>query len=287
MKTKIKAPVSVVIPCFQCESTIYRAVASIRAQTWLPTEVILVDDGSGPATRDVLADLAQSHPEWIKVITLSVNQGAGAARNAGWSVSTQKFVAFLDADDSWHPDKIAVQCKYMEAHVDVVLTGHAHKILFNEKAESHWLSSTSSSNLDSKVLIAVPITKAAILISNKFITPSVMVLRNIKERFKNGQRYMEDHLLWLEIICNGGKVVSLPIELAAIYKHSFGFAGLSSHIWKMSFADLSNYRHLYRQGHISRTLWLLINGFLIVKIGRRLLIQYTRLLRSQVAVRKV
>src|SRR5690606_29412442 len=65
--------------------------------------------------------------DWIRVVPLELNGGAAAARNAGWNSATGKYVAFLDADDTWHPQKIEVQYKWMEAHPEVGLTGHAHR----------------------------------------------------------------------------------------------------------------------------------------------------------------
>ena len=286
MKSEFNAPVSVVIPCFRCEFTIHRAVASVLAQTWRPAEVILVDDASGPATSAALADLAQAHPGWIKVITLAVNQGAGGARNAGWAVATQDFVAFLDADDTWHPDKVALQCAFMTAHPDVALSGHAHEVRIGVPAQAellsrHWLDKPSAD-----ALLPVSISKLQMLISNRFITPSVMIRRDIKMRFAPGRRHMEDHLLWLEVVCNGGKLVRLSAELAAIYKPAFGVSGLSSQMWKMACADFGNYGYLYRQRHLSTLLWVLFSGLSIVKFGRRLLIQIGRQLRAFVAAPK-
>lgn len=280
MKQKINAPVSVVIPCFRCELTIRRAVASVFAQTHRPTEVWLVDDASGSATYAALEELAQMYPGWVRVIALPFNQGAGAARNAGWNAATQQYVAFLDADDTWHPDKVEQQYRYMAAHPDVSLTGHAHRVLANDQAAADWISMQKGDNSNSAQVLAVPVNKAQMLISNRFITPSVMVRRDIAERFAQGRRHMEDHLLWLEVVCNGGKLVRLSTELAAIYKHPFGASGLSSQMWKMTCADLGNHRYLYRRGHVSTALWLLLSGFSIAKFTRRLLIQSGRMLNA-------
>ena len=105
--------VSVVIPCFRCTGTIERAVASVAAQTRRPAEVILVDDASGDDTQKLLQKLSQHfEPGWIKLVFLEQNVGAASARNAGWDQATQTYVAFLDADDAWHPKKI-VPCNFL------------------------------------------------------------------------------------------------------------------------------------------------------------------------------
>lgn len=121
----IFADVSVVIPCYRCSDVIERAVTSVWEQTLRPAEVILVDDCSGDGTVDTLYALQKKFPpNWIKVIELEQNSGPGEARNAGWAAASHSYVAFLDADDSWHPQKIEIQYSWMIEHPDVVLTGH-------------------------------------------------------------------------------------------------------------------------------------------------------------------
>lgn len=110
------APVSVVVPCWRCRDTIARAVESIAAQTRLPHEVILVDDASGDGTAGALHALAGRYPkDWITVIEQRDNGGAGVARNAGWETASSPYIAFLDADDAWHPKKLEIQVAWMEA----------------------------------------------------------------------------------------------------------------------------------------------------------------------------
>nr|WP_175801934.1 glycosyltransferase [Burkholderia anthina] len=108
------APVSVIVPCYRSVSTLERAVASVYAQTWRPAELILVDDASPDDTLACIERLRSRYgDDWIRVIALPRNGGPGVARNVGWRCATQRFIAFLDADDTWHPDKIARQCGWM------------------------------------------------------------------------------------------------------------------------------------------------------------------------------
>lgn len=97
----MRAPVSVVIPCYCCADTIDKAVESVWKQTWRPYEVILVEDSSKDhgATRMALSNIIDRYPGgWIKLILLDKNKGPGNARNIGWEASTQRYIAFLDAD---------------------------------------------------------------------------------------------------------------------------------------------------------------------------------------------
>lgn len=268
IKDNVVAPVSVVIPCYRCAATIARAIASIAQQTRKPAEVLLVDDASGDGTLAVLQELAQQHTGWIKVIALNQNQGAASSRNVGWEAASQPYIAFLDADDAWHLKKIEIQYAYMSAHPEVMLCGHGHRVVRQADMLPGWELG------DWKV---ERIHKWALLLSNKFVTPSAMLRRDVNQRFVTGQRYMEDHMLWLELVCSGGVVTKLSAELAAIYKSPFGAAGLSAQLWPMEKSDLSNYARLYGSGCINLFEWLSLGLYSLLKYLRRLLIYWLHL----------
>lgn len=92
--------VSAVVTAYNSERYIADAISSIRAQSRLPDEIIIVDDGSSDATRSVVEGLGGG----LRYMYQS-NRGEGAARNAGIAASRCDFIAFLDADDAWLPDR--------------------------------------------------------------------------------------------------------------------------------------------------------------------------------------
>lgn len=261
-----KVPVTVIIPCFRCTLTIKRAIYSIVQQTQKPVEVILVEDASGDDTLDVLNEIEKQHSGWVKVISLSKNLGAGSSRNVGWALATQPYIAFLDADDAWHPKKIEIQYTFMSNHPDMALSGHMHRVLQKGGDLPNWAVSFQYQTY--------PICKGSLLLSNSFITPSVMLRSDITKRFAEGSRHMEDHMLWLEIVCCGGKVAKLSTELAAIYKAPFGDAGLSSQIWLMQKGDLNNYKTLLEIDCINISQWLILSLYSWIKFMRRIIICY-------------
>ena len=101
--------ISVVIPTFNRAGFIERALLSVFNQYHKPSEVIVVDNGSTDETVDIIkSDFPQ-----VKLI-FEKKRGVSAARNTGIRIAKSKWIAFLDSDDEWHPDKLALQLKELE-----------------------------------------------------------------------------------------------------------------------------------------------------------------------------
>ena len=96
--------VSVIIPAYNRAHLVGRAIASVFAQSYRNFEIIVVDDAS---TDDLAATLAEAGGLQLRCITHPRNRGAAAARNTGIAAASGEFVAFLDSDDVWFPDKLA------------------------------------------------------------------------------------------------------------------------------------------------------------------------------------
>lgn len=103
--------VSVIIPVYNAQSFIARAVDSVLRQTHPVAEIIVVNDGSTDGTLAALAPFDGR----IRVIT-TPNRGVSSARNAGFLASTSGLIAYLDADDEWHEDKLARQIAFLAQH---------------------------------------------------------------------------------------------------------------------------------------------------------------------------
>ncbi len=115
--------VSVVIPAFRAAALLPQAIASVAAQTMRDLEVLVVDDASGDDTADAAEGLLRGHGLAHAVLRLAANGGPAAARNAGVAQARGDYVAFLDADDVWMPDKLALQVALLDAHPRVTLCG--------------------------------------------------------------------------------------------------------------------------------------------------------------------
>ena len=101
MSSDIK--VSVIIPVYQVENYLERAVDSVLAQTLEEKEIILVDDGSQDGSPEICDRYAGEYPGLIQVIHKE-NEGLGMARNTGVRASRGEYVAFLDSDDTVEPE---------------------------------------------------------------------------------------------------------------------------------------------------------------------------------------
>lgn len=103
----IRPIVSVIIPCYNSEKTLQKTIESVLAQTYRPIEVIVVDDGSS----DSSIDIAASFDSPVTVIAKK-NGGPASARNRGIRECKGDYIAFLDADDLWLPDKLDKQIAF-------------------------------------------------------------------------------------------------------------------------------------------------------------------------------
>lgn len=259
----LTVPVSVVIPAYRAGCTLSDAINSVRRQTRQPIEVIVVDDASGDDTSEIARSIESScRPGWLKVITLPRNVGAGEARNVGWNAAIGTHIAFLDADDSWHPKKLELQWKAFLNQRELVLCGHGFRFSWDPDADPQKLETC-------RLRI---VSRLEILLINPFVTPSVMVRRDAALRFQPGRRHMEDHLLWMEYVLAGHATAKLEAPLAILGKHQFGAGGLSGQLWAMESGDLRNYWQLRQSRHIGTLAALMFSIYSLIKFSRRLLI---------------
>jgi len=184
------AAISVIIPTFNRPRKTARAIASVLYQTFSDYEILVVDDGSGDASSDALAPLLPR----IRCIAHSRNLGVSAARNAGIRESCSPLVAFLDSDDYWLPEKLAVQVSFLSTHPDAVAC----------QTEERWIRNGVRVNPRKKHLkpsgdIFDPSLRLCV------VSPSsVLLKRSLLEEvglFDEAFPVCEDYDLWLRISC--------------------------------------------------------------------------------------
>lgn len=237
------ADVSVVIPSYNSEKTILRSLNSVINQTLLPKEIIIIDDKSTDSSLIIIEKFIKNNnlDTMIKLIKLKKNSGPSKARNEGWDNASSKYIAFLDSDDSWHPQKIEIQYKFMHEHKDISLSSHYYEVINVEPQNKELIFNNSFTE----------ISKIKSLIKNHFTTPTVMLNKELNFRFDENKKYSEDYKLWLEIIHNEKKSVKLNICLTYLHKSEFGVSGLSSNIIGMHLSGLANFKYLYKKKYIN------------------------------------
>jgi glycosyltransferase involved in cell wall biosynthesis len=265
------ADVSVIVPCFNSSKTLVRAVESIASQTLRPAELILVDDCSSDDTWHIMENLKSKYDSgWISLKKLDINAGPAAARNEGWEVATSKYISFLDADDSWHPDKVRIQYGIMSNNQDYALSGHSTKVVTG--SEGLIINSYDDSCPTYKT-----ISVASILMSNKLSTPTVMLRRNLNFRFPQYKRYAEDYHLWCSILLANNKCIFIDCDLAYLYKSRYGESGLSSNLLAMEMGVWDVYLDMMRQKKINFLYMFFLIAFSGCKFIRRILLVVTRM----------
>jgi glycosyltransferase involved in cell wall biosynthesis len=197
----LAAPVTVIIPAFNCREWIAQAIDSALAQTMVPAQVIVVDDGSTDDTADVLV----TYGARIRCLS-QANQGVAAARNRGLAAADTEWIAFLDADDVWHPRKLELQMQAIARCPDVGLLGTG---LFPwPTAEIPSAGANGSPRVTS-------IGRDQLAIKNRLATSSVLVRRDVVRRvgeFDTTLSGPEDHDYWLRA-AEVAPVGVVPLEL--------------------------------------------------------------------------
>lgn len=262
---KKRLNVSVVIPCFNSTSTIERALDSVKNQTMVPLEVILVDDCGHDDLSKFIDTIKYKYISLfdLKLIVTEENGGAGTARNLGWNNAVGEYVAFLDSDDSWLSEKLELQFQYFEKYSDLILLGTNHYI---ESEDNKFVEENLVKTEDQYI----EIDNFSQLIKNRFATSTVILKRDINFRFKYSKRYSEDFLLWNQIVMSGLKAIVLDKHTCIYHKPMYGSSGLSSHMPKMFRGELSTYKTLYKQGYYSYLSLYFLLIFSCIKYGRRL-----------------
>jgi glycosyltransferase involved in cell wall biosynthesis len=184
------ALVSVIVPVYNRAHLVTETVASILGQTYRNIEIILINDGSTDDSLKVIQTLQQEHPDVIRIIDQE-NQGQIIARNQGIQQARGQYIAFLDSDDLWVPDKLELQMPLFDDGVGLVYGGVE---LINEDGET-----TGFDACDPAIQGEI---YPQLLVKNRMTGGSVMVLRAALDRvgvFDPEFSAAENWDLWLRI----------------------------------------------------------------------------------------
>jgi glycosyltransferase involved in cell wall biosynthesis len=218
--------VSVIIPCYKDSSTLGRALDSVYAQTYCVDEIIVVNDAS-PETAAIKLEL-QSYPN-VRYLENPVNIGLAATRNTGVRNASSEIIAFLDADDELHSQKIQLQLQlYKEDRVVSCATKRV-------SSDLQRFDSLSYNN-------SVPYRKMSMsigsLIRNNITGASMMISRELFNSMGGYDETLlscEDFDFWLRLLIQGVEIYDVKLPL---YFYFINPKGLSSNLKKISYWEL-------------------------------------------------
>lgn len=248
--------ISVIVPVYNSESSIKTCIDSILGQTVPVYEIIVVNDGSNDKTEVVLMEYSLNRK--VRIINQE-NGGPAKARNTGIRVSSGDWIAFIDADDRWLPEKIKMQIEVIRMFPDIPLIGTK---FFNRTIKN-------STNRYEEISFR------KVLFQNKIYTSTVIVRRDVvtKYMFDERKRYSEDSKLWFLILYKSkGIVINDGLVVYAENKKEFSRNSLSGMLTKMEYNELNNYYFLFKNGMLPIYLYIIIIPFSLLKFLRRLIL---------------
>lgn len=180
--------VSIIMPAYNAARYITDSISSVLAQTWNDWELIIIDDCSTDHTPDIIAAFEKTDSR-IKHIRNNQNSGVAHSRNFGIAKATGIWIAFLDSDDCWTPDKLTMQLAFtQQQQADFTFTGSA---FIDEKSQPlpHYLSVPEKISY-TMLLKQNIISCSSVLIKRKLLLPYPMASDDMHE----------DFAVWLQIL---------------------------------------------------------------------------------------
>lgn len=197
--------VSIIVPVYNVEKFIEETINSVRSQTYTDWELLLVLDGCTDNTEAVIQAYCEKvQDERIRLIRQPHNMGAAQARNRGVKEATGRYIAYLDSDDLWRKDKLAMQLSFMEEkHAAFSFTGY-------EFADEH------AKGLGKIVRVPAEMQYRDALKNTTIFTTTVMFDTGKIDRslLEMPQIKSEDTALWWKVLRNGYTAYGLDENLA-------------------------------------------------------------------------
>lgn len=204
--------ISVIIPTYNAQETVARAIESVLNQTYDDYEIIVIDDASSDGTCAVVSAFLNEH-KCIKLLKNTGNKGVAYSRNKGIQESGAEWIAFLDADDYWEKDKLALQIKESEKHPDCKL----------------FFTGSQFTDIDgnmSDFILQIPgqVTYNELLYQNVISCSSVLIKKEVLEEFpmEEDNSIHEDYYTWLRWLKKGNYAVGInrPLLIYQVDKSS-------------------------------------------------------------------
>jgi glycosyltransferase involved in cell wall biosynthesis len=201
--------VSIITPLYNSSKFIEECIASVLSQTYQNWEMIMVDDKSTDDTIEVVRKITNGDVRFT-LIELEENIGSGLARNKAIAAAKGRYIAFLDSDDMWLPNKLKTQIEFMNSN-NLAFTYTSYDLL-NYKNINIGTFKTKSLITYSELLKTNCIGCSTVIYDTKFLG----------KRYFNELRTRQDYVLWLSILkeVKYTKGISEPLSIYRIRKES-------------------------------------------------------------------
>ena len=193
--------VSVITAAYNAEGFIAETIASVQAQSLTDWEMLIADDASGDRTAEIVSAIAAQDPR-IRLIPLERNGGVARARNAALAQARGRYIAFLDSDDLWLPEKLERQIASMTEHDAAVSYTSFRRI--NE----------DGSDLGRLVRVPARLTYRQLLKNTAIATLTGMVDTAKTGPIRMTEARRDDYILWLSLLKRGFTAYGLQEDLA-------------------------------------------------------------------------
>lgn len=192
--------VSVITPAYKAQDIVMETIKSVIGQTYQNWELLVADDRSPDNTAAVVAEAAQSDPR-VKLIQCEVNGGPAAARNAALSQAKGRWIAFLDSDDLWLPDKLTKTIAFARVNQSVLSFTGFRRISMN------------GSTVGRFVPVPERLSYRQLLGNTAIATSTVLVDRSVTGDVRMRLVFYDDFVCWLGILKQGHFAYGLNEDL--------------------------------------------------------------------------
>ncbi|WP_026727299.1 glycosyltransferase family 2 protein [Flavobacterium denitrificans] len=240
--------VSIIVPTYNTEKFIRQTIESVQSQSYTNWEMILVDDASTDQTVAIIGEFAQNDNR-IKLFKLEKNSGNGFARNIALEKASGKYIAYLDADDLWFPEKLEKQIRFLKTN-NLPFTFSFYDCIDDE-----------GNNLNRRVETPVPLTYNQLFFCNYVGNLTAIYDVEFFEKIKlESTQKRQDWRLWLTVLKQIKTAEAIPESLAfyrirkdsissskfKLIKHNFGVYR-EFHGYNFVFSVLLMMRFLFTQ----------------------------------------
>jgi len=204
--------VSVIIPTHNRDEFLGSTIASVLSQTYSDFEIIVVDDNSGDRTHEVIKSIKDGR---MKYIRHRDNMGPSAARNTAISSATGEYIAFLDDDDEWMPEKLQKQVELLDKCEPNICGVYSNRLVIDKLSNRIISTSPQAKKLKGNLLyqlsIGSPIHTSTVLIRKRCIEKVGL--------FDETMSYMEDRDFWIRLSLNWDfEYIDKPLTIAYVHK---------------------------------------------------------------------